>query len=167
LRATPAPAVFASTTRKRRNQRMTLQDILKAKGSSVFTIGPEATLNEAAKTLVRHNIGSLLVCRSESVAVADLAGIITERDLLHSCASGGCGLSDTKVQDVMTTKIVTGLPGDSVEQTMGLLTSKRIRHLPVVSEGRLIGMVSIGDVVKAQHDRLAMENRFMKDYIQS
>ena len=67
----------------------------------------------------------------------------------------------------MSTKVITGTPADIVENVMGLMTKNRIRHLPVVVEGRLVGMVSIGDVVKAQHDRLAMENQALKDYIQS
>jgi CBS domain-containing protein len=71
------------------------------------------------------------------------------------------------VADVMSTNLITGVPGDAIENVMGLMTTKRIRHLPVVAEGRLIGIISIGDVVKAQHDHLAMENRFMKDYIRS
>ena len=79
--------------------------------------------------------------------------------------AGACRLMDTKVVDVMTTEVITGSPGDTVEQIMGLMTNKRIRHLPVLSEGRLLGIVSIGDLVKAQLDDLATENRFMKDYI--
>ena len=70
-----------------------------------------------------------------------------------------------KVAELMTSEVITVAPGDSVEQIMGLMTSRRIRHLPVVSEGRVVGIVSIGDIVKAQIDNLAVENRFMKDYI--
>ena len=107
--------------------------------------------------------------------------MFSERDLLHlhaeaKCApddaktsaaslAGVCRLMDTKIVDVMTTEVITGSPGDTVEQIMGLMTNKRIRHLPVLSEGRLLGIVSIGDLVKAQLDDLAIENRFMKDYI--
>lgn len=145
---------------------MTLQDILKAKGDVVFTVAPEATLKEVAETLVEHNVGSLVVCRDNETGAEQLAGIITERDLLHHCAGGRCALGQARVAEVMTTELITGGPGDPVEEVMGLMTKKRIRHLPIVSEGRLVGIVSIGDVVKAQHDRLAMENRFMKDYIQ-
>jgi len=145
---------------------MTLQDILLAKGGTVYTIAPEETLAEVVRRLVEHRIGSLLVCRQDR-SENRLLGIITERDILYFCARGRSTLSDTKVSDVMSRDLITGSPSDAVEQIMGLMTTKRIRHLPVLSEGRLVGMVSIGDVVKAQHDRLAMENRFMKDYIQS
>ena len=144
---------------------MTLQAILQAKGSTVHTIDPEATLADAAQKMVRHNIGSLLVCRPDCVDVQHLLGIITERDLIHAMVAGKSPPSAFRVSEVMTAKLITGSPDDGVEQVMGLMTTRRIRHLPVVSEGRVVGMVSIGDVVKAHHDHLAVENRFMKDYI--
>ena len=97
----------------------------------------------------------------------ELVGIITERDILHACGAGRRPLAEVKVAEAMSTTLVTGAPDDEVESIMGLMTTHRIRHLPVLVEGRLAGMISIGDVVKAQHDRLAMENRFMKDYIGS
>jgi CBS domain-containing protein len=146
---------------------MTLSAILKAKGSSVFTISPDATVLEVIQQLVQHNVGSLIVCDPNLSESERLVGIITERDILHLCASGKGRIPDQKVSEVMSRNLITGSPSDSVEHTMGLLTEKRIRHLPVVSERRLVGLVSIGDVVKAQHDRLAMENQFMKDYIRS
>ena len=144
---------------------MTLQDILTAKGSSVYTIGPNATLADVVRELMEHRVGSLVVCRPDGPEEERLLGIITERDILYCCAQGKPDLAAVKVAEVMSTKLITAAPGDAVEQIMGLMTARRIRHLPVLSEGRLVGLVSIGDVVKAQHDRLAMENRFMKDYI--
>ena len=143
---------------------MLLQDILKAKGSTVYAIQPEATLEDVAHRLVEHNVGSLVVCEEGSTE-RPVLGIITERDILRACASGQGPLATTRVAEVMSTDLVTGTPGCQVEQIMGLMTEKRIRHLPVLSQGKLVGMVSIGDVVKAQHDHLAMENHFMKDYI--
>jgi CBS domain-containing protein len=129
-------------------------------------IGADATLADAAQTLVEHKIGALLVSQSPEGGEAQPVGIITERDILYSCAADNLPLATTRVAEIMTTELITGSPGDAVESVMGLMTSKRIRHLPVFAEGRLVGIVSIGDIVKAQHDRLAMENRFMKDYIQ-
>ena len=146
---------------------MTLRDILKAKGTAVYTIPPDMTVREVIQRLVEHNVGSLVICDRDPSQGEQLAGIVTERDILHLCASGKGQIPEQKVSEVMSTDLVTGSPDDSVEDTMGLLTRKRIRHLPILSEGRLVGLVSIGDVVKAQHDRLAMENQFMKDYIQS
>jgi CBS domain-containing protein len=144
---------------------MTLQDILAAKGSTVYTIAPEATLADVVHRLVEHKVGSLLVCRPDRPQENRPVGIVTERDILYFCARGKSALGEATVAEVMSTELITGAPSDAVEQIMGLMTTKRIRHLPVLFEGRLMGMVSIGDVVKAQHDRLAMENRFMKDYI--
>jgi len=146
---------------------MLLKDILKAKGDTVYTITPEETVEQAVRKLVEHNIGSLLVCPKEDGGKGPLAGIITERDILHACASGKCAMGKMTVAEAMTAKLITASPEDVVEKMMGLMTAKRIRHLPVLLKGELVGMVSIGDVVKAQHDRLAMENQFMKDYIQS
>ena len=146
---------------------MKLHEILSAKGSTVHSISPEATLQDAVRALVEHRIGSLVVCRPDAAGKDELLGIITERDILHACVAGSRPLVEVKVVEAMSSSLVTGAPDDEVEAVMGLMTTRRIRHLPVVCEGRLAGMISIGDVVKAQHDRLAMENRFMKDYIGS
>jgi CBS domain-containing protein len=148
-----------------RNDFMKLQEILMVKGSLVYTIGPEATLLEVVETLVEHRIGALVVCRGGAAGREELLGIITERDILHWCGAGSRPLGDVKAGEAMSPALITSTPDDEVERIMGLMTTHRIRHLPVLCEGRLAGMISIGDVVKAQHDRLAMENRFMKDYI--
>ena len=96
-----------------------------------------------------------------------LLGIITERDIIRFCALGKGPLNSAVVADIMTVTLHTGSPSDSVESVMSVMTTRRIRHLPVLSDGRLVGLVSIGDVVKTQLDRLAMENQFMKNYITS
>ncbi len=145
---------------------MTLKDILDSKGDAVLTIGPDATLADVAQKLVEHNIGSLVVCRKDAQGNDELVGIITERDLLHSWAQGNEDLTAVQVQRIMTAELVTASPADPVEKIMGLMTTKRIRHLPILSEGKLAGLVSIGDVVKAHLNHLAVENKFMKDYIQ-
>ncbi|MGA2032680.1 MAG: CBS domain-containing protein [Thermoguttaceae bacterium] len=157
---------------------MTLQDILRAKGSAVYSIGPEKTVADAVRELIEHGVGALLVCQADEDGAPHLAGIVTERDLLlaHAhrkgpadlphAAAGQCPWMHCLVADIMSTNLTTAAPQDSVEQVMGLMTTKRIRHLPVLEQGNVVGIVSIGDVVKAQHDRLAVENRYMKDYIQ-
>ena len=144
---------------------MILKNILSAKGSTVHCIEADATLHEAVQKLVEHNVGSLLIVEEDAEGKRPV-GIVTERDLLRYCASGECKLERAKVSDVMSTELITASPDDRVDQIMGVMTQKRIRHLPVCEKGRLVGMISIGDVVKAQHDRLAVDNRFMKDYIQ-
>ena len=144
---------------------MTIADILAVKGPAVHTVSPTATLQEVVNELIERRIGALVVCRRDGAGNEELAGIITDRDILYASATGRRPLDEAQVADVMTAKLVTGAPNDDVEQVMGLMTERRIRHLPVLAEGRLAGIISIGDVVKAQHDRLALENRFMKDYI--
>ena len=145
---------------------MTLKEILQSKGSAVHCVTPDVMLSDAVQKLVEHNVGSLVVVAAESEEPKPV-GIITERDVLRHCGSGKCNIEPTKVADVMTSNLVTASPDDRVEQVMGVMTKHRLRHLPVCDKGRLVGMISIGDVVKAQHDRLALENQFMKDYIQS
>jgi CBS domain-containing protein len=143
---------------------MKLQEILCTKSGEVQSISPKATLMDVAQTLVEKRIGSLVVFLSDSTGKQELAGIITERDILYACA-GDRPLAEITVGQAMSKELVTGKPDDEVEQVMGLMTTRRIRHLPVLADGRLAGIISIGDVVKAQHDQLAMENQFMKDYI--
>jgi signal-transduction protein with cAMP-binding, CBS, and nucleotidyltransferase domain len=143
---------------------MNLRDILRAKGHVVHTIGSSATLDDVVQKLVHNNCGSLVVRDVEPAG--PMLGIITERDILRVCATHKAPLAALKVADVMTAEMTVGSPNDSVEDTMGLMTQRRIRHLPVVEHGQLLGLVSIGDVVKTQHDRLTMENHYLKNYIQ-
>ncbi len=145
---------------------MTLGEILHAKGHVVHTIGLAATLEDVVQGLVRHNCGSLVVCDVDPPAGGKMVGIVTERDILKAVAAHGGPLSGVRVADVMTRNVATGTPTDTVADTMGLMTELRIRHLPVVDDGRLLGLVSIGDVVKMQHDRLTMENHYLKSYLQ-
>ena len=145
---------------------MLIKDILSGKGNVVHCIGPEATLREVVERLAEHNVGGLVV-RSSEGAGAELLGIITERDVTRHYASGKRDLESSKVADVMTAKVVTIAPDEPIEKAMAVMTEKRLRHLPVKDGGKLVGLVSIGDVVKAQFARLAMENKFMRDYIQS
>jgi CBS domain-containing protein len=146
---------------------MKLQDILAVKGTTVFTTAPEAALADVVRYMVEHNIGSMLVCLRDLAHGERLVGIITERDMLRYFAAGQCDLKLVKVAEVMTTKLITAKPGDSVTDLMGLMTTHRIRHVPILTDERLVGMVSIGDLLKAQHDHLVAENQFMRDYIQS
>jgi CBS domain-containing protein len=145
---------------------MTLEEILRTKGNKVYTIGRDATLEQVVTRLVDHNVGSLVVCDRDVTHGEQPVGMITERDILHMCsAESGHDLATTRVEEVMSTKLTMVSPSDGVEAVMGLMTSRRIRHLPVMFDNRLVGLVSIGDIVKAQLDHLAMENQAMKDYI--
>jgi CBS domain-containing protein len=148
---------------------MLLQDILRRKGSKVHSITPDAKLDEVVHKLVENNCGSLVVCQpsNDGDAGGTLVGIITERDILRSCAKQGGSLRELAVRDVMSRELMTGTPDDSIEETMGLMTERRIRHLPILVDGRLAGMISIGDLVKAHYDEVTMENHYLKSYIQS
>lgn len=141
---------------------MKVRDLLQAKGSAVTTIHPQATLYDALAALVHHRIGSLVVIDD----AGKVAGIITERDLLRECLTRGEQLKDLQVREVMTTHVIIGVPEDEVGYIMGIMTHNRIRHLPIMEGQRLEGLVSIGDVVKAQLEETEFENRYLKDYIQ-
>jgi CBS domain-containing protein len=143
---------------------MMLQDILRAKGAEVFCIASSANLEDVVQMLVARNCGSLVV--ADANAGGPLAGIITERDILRTTAATKQPLREIPVVEAMTRHVITASPHDSVEAVMGVLTEHRIRHLPVVEHDELVGMISIGDLVKAQVEELAMENHFLKNYIQ-
>jgi CBS domain-containing protein len=148
---------------------MTLQEILRRKGSKVHSISPDATLDDVVQKLVENNCGSLVVCEpsADGHDSGTLIGIVTERDILRACASRRGPLTQIMVRDAMTRDPITGTPDDSIDDTMGLMTERRIRHLPILVNDRLAGMISIGDVVKAHHDEVALENHYLKSYIQS
>jgi CBS domain-containing protein len=142
---------------------MLLREILHNKGAKVFTIGPDATLADVVDRLVEHNCGSLVVCHPDDPR--KMLGIVTERDILRACAATRLRLEEQIVGDRMSRNVVTAGLDQPVEDAMGLMTTNRIRHLPIVEAGELVGLISIGDVVKAQHDALTMENHYLKNYI--
>jgi CBS domain-containing protein len=141
---------------------MLVRDILSTKGTIVHHCSPEDTLADVADLMVGHNIGSLVVMQDD-----DMVGIITERDILRACSATRGPLEFLKVSERMTRCPVVASPGDEVADVMCLMTERRIRHVPVVEGGRLVGIISIGDTVKAQNDELCRENHYLKSYIQS
>jgi CBS domain-containing protein len=141
---------------------MTLQKILSNKGRQVYSIEPDKSLQDVVNMLVDHNCGSLIVCENDR-----MVGIITERDILRACAELDEPLSSIPVAVRMTRNVVTCTPQCDVETIMGMMTEHRVRHMPLLDNDRLAGMISIGDIVKAQHDELSLENHYLKSYIQS
>ena len=139
---------------------MKLKDIVKAKGSTVFSIHPDKTVKDAIDMLIQYNIGSLLV-----IDDAKPVGIFTERDILRICATDAERLDDIIVRDVMTGNLIIGQLDDEVEDVMQVMTDRRIRHLPILQEGYVAGMISIGDLVKSQHDEKDVTIHYLKDYI--
>jgi CBS domain-containing protein len=146
---------------------VTLYDLLRVKGTEVFTISPNETLDDAVQKLVECNCGSLVVCEGTTDGgKPQMVGIITERDILRTCAARRGPLEQQLIADVMSTDLSMGKMTDSVERTMGLMTERRIRHLPIIEEEELVGIISIGDVVKAQYHMVQTENHYLKRYIQ-
>ena len=156
---------FTQPERIREEGTVKVRDILSVKGTAVFSIAADATLQDVAAKLVECRVGSLLIFHVDRDGnPGELAGIVTEKDILYAWPTAS-GRYEVKVADAMSTVLITGTPDDDLEHVMGLMTTRRIRHLPVLSQGRLTGIISIGNVVEAQHDRLALENRCLKDYI--
>jgi CBS domain-containing protein len=141
---------------------MKIRDILHGKGTEVATISPEATIHEAMTVLVSRRIGSLVVTDEKR----KILGIITERDILRECTARSERIKETLVREVMTPDLIIGVPDDEVSYVMGIMTQNRIRHLPVMTDEHLEGLISIGDVVKAQLEETEFENRYLKDFIQ-
>jgi CBS domain-containing protein len=140
---------------------MNVETILRTKGRAVATIRPDETVGHAVDALVSRNIGALVV----SADGESVDGIISERDIVHRLVERGADLLSLKVAEVMTRPVVTCNPSDSVDQLMAEMTNRRIRHFPVVADGRLCGIVSIGDVVKNRLDEVEYEARSLRSFI--
>ena len=140
---------------------MNVETILATKGRAVATIRPEDTVGAAVEALVSGNIGALVA--SEDGEHVD--GIVSERDIVHALARHGDALLALTVAEVMTRSVVTCDPTESVAELMAEMTNRRIRHLPVVQNGLLCGIVSIGDVVKNRLDEIEYEARSLRSFI--
>ena len=139
---------------------MKVKDILSKKSSEIQSTTSTTMLIEAIRSLNEHNVGALLVIDNQ-----DLAGIITERDVLHATAQHGSKIDNLKVEDVMTNNLITCGENESIDKVMEMMTDNRIRHLPILENDKLVGIISIGDVVKAEHQKIKAEADHLKDYI--
>ncbi|MFN3935854.1 MAG: CBS domain-containing protein [Parvibaculum sp.] len=139
---------------------MNVATILKAKGSDVATVNPALTLAEAARLLTERGIGAVVVMEGRRVI-----GILSERDIVKAVARGGAEALKAPVRDVMTARVVTCSLNDSVDELMDTMTAGRFRHLPVIENGELAGIVSIGDVVKHRIAETVMETEALRLYI--
>ncbi len=137
---------------------MTVEEILKRKGQNVVTTAPATSIKAAAELMREKNIAALLVMNGE-----DTLGIVTERDIVRAFARDGVAIGTKPVQDIMTRKLITGTPEDSVKHVMEVMTNKRIRHFPVYRDGKLAGLVSIGDVVRHRLQHLELEKNVLRD----
>ena len=139
-----------------------VKHLLEDKGSAIHAIEPDKPVLEAIRGMADKRIGALLVMQG-----AQLLGIVSERDYARKVILQGRSSADTPVREIMSASVLTVAPGDSVGQCMKLMTDKRVRHLPVVENGRVVGVVSIGDLVKAVIEDQAQELEHMQRYIAS
>lgn len=140
---------------------MNVESILKMKGSDVVTVAPDAGVMDTVEMLRARKIGAVVV----SADGRAVDGILSERDVVRAIGARGKAALDGPVSAIMTGTVVTCRRGDSVEAVMGQMTEGRFRHLPVVEDGALAGMISIGDVVKARLEELAAEAEQLKEFI--
>lgn len=139
---------------------MLIRNILNEKGTEVFDIGPENTVYEAIERMADKDIGALLVMESNK-----LKGIITERDYRNKVILKGRRSKTTAVREIMTSDLYTVQPTDTVDTCMALMTDRKFRHLPVVEKGNVVGVISIGDLVKAVITKQKVEIHNLRDYI--
>jgi CBS domain-containing protein len=142
---------------------MTVKSILSNKGNNVITIEPTATLEDAIATLARHKIGALVVRGPEQRVI----GILSERDVVRALAEDGAAALKTPLAQVMTRKVSTCTEADTVSVIMEQMTHGKFRHVPVLDKDRLVGIISIGDVVKHRLHEMERESEALRDYIQT
>jgi CBS domain-containing protein len=142
---------------------MTVKAILTNKGSNILTIEPTADVAAAARILAERRIGALVVTGPERRVI----GIVSERDLVRVLAERGSAALDLALTEVMTRKVATCSPADTISSIMERMTDGKFRHVPVVEQGRLVGIVSIGDVVKYRLREMEQEQAALRDYIQT
>ena len=150
---------------------MRIKDILEEKGSEVVTIDTGQSIHAAIVKLNQHGIGSLIVTGEGG----QIAGIVTERDILKSCGENCTHLQTTTarekavcpflVSEIMTKDLVIGVPDDDLNYAMGVMMKHHIRHLPVLDNGKLAGMISVGDLINAHFEENIFESRTLKEYI--
>ena len=140
---------------------MNVETILAGKGRDVATIAPDATIADAVAMLQARRVGAVVV----STDGKTVSGILSERDIVHGLAEHGGALLDRRVDEFMTRDVETCAGRDTDREVLALMTERRFRHLPVVENGALVGIVSIGDVVKSRLDDIASEAEAMRDYI--
>jgi len=137
---------------------MSIESILRRKGNDVATIGPDASTKRAADWLRAKNIGALVVTSGDEVL-----GLISEREIVHAFSRYGGEAASMPVKEIMQYGVTTVTPTESVNRVMNLMTRHRVRHMPVVRGGKLVGIISIGDVVKHRLEDLELETNVLRD----
>ena len=140
---------------------MTIQSLLTEKGSEVVTISADKTLKQAADALAARNFGSLIV--SETGRSVD--GILSERDIVRAFASKGAAAMETKVGDVMTREVVTCQRSDRIDRIMGVMSTRKFRHIPVIEDGELVGVISMTDIMRRRLQDVEHEATALREFI--
>jgi len=140
---------------------MNVAAILKLKGREVVTAPPDTSLLDIARLLGQHKIGCVVIAAEDGKVI----GIVSERDIVHELARVGASVLDEPVEAYMTKSVINCRESDTMDQLMGEMTAHRFRHMPVVDRGRLVGLVSIGDVVRMRIAEAEMEAAAMREYI--
>ena len=140
---------------------MKLKEVLQDKGGNTLTVDPGSRVGDAVRLMSEHRIGSVLITDAQGAAV----GIFTERDVLNLLAQRGPDIAELVVEDVMTTNLVVAEPEMSVDQTLALITRHRCRHIPVLEQAAVVGLVSIGDLVNAKLQEAEFEVESLREYI--
>jgi CBS domain-containing protein len=153
----------AAAVYTKKERLMNVKSLLSHKGYKVFSIGPDAPLSECISVMNEKRVGALMVTGADG----EILGLVSERDILRSAYARQCQICDIPVKQIMTVsdKLITATERDTLEEVMERMTNNRVRHIPVVEGRKLVGMVSIGDVVKSLLDATVEENQQMKDYI--
>jgi CBS domain-containing protein len=138
---------------------MNVSNILEVKGNEVMTVRPADTVRDVARRLIQENVGALVV----SAGGAALDGIISERDISRGVAFHGSSIGSMLASDLMTRGVVTCSPDDRISDTARVMTERRIRHLPVKDGTRIVGIISIGDILKYRLDEVMLETRVLRD----
>ena len=140
---------------------MRIADLLRHKGSDVATVPPGISVSGLLEDLARHNVGAMVVVDD----TGEVVGIVSERDVVRRLHERGAELLRAAVSEIMTTSVVTCEPTEAVDSLASIMTERRVRHMPVVSGGRLVGIVSIGDVVKSRIEQLESDREQLESYI--
>lgn len=144
-----------------RLMRMIVSHILKSKGADVISVRPDNLLSAVVEILSSRRIGAVLVLHGDG----RVAGVLSERDVVRAVAKHGAGALGMTVADFMTAEVVSATPGDSIGRVMEKMTHGRFRHLPILEDGRLVGIISIGDVVKMRIDEAEHEAQALREYV--
>jgi CBS domain-containing protein len=140
---------------------MRIADLLRHKGSDVATVPPGVSVSGLLEDLARHNVGAMVVVDE----TGSLVGIVSERDVVRRLDERGAELLHSPVSEIMTTSVVTCEPTEAVDSLASIMTKRRIRHMPVVTGGKLVGLVSIGDVVRSRIEQLESDREQLESYI--